>query len=648
LKRPIVVICLGYIIGILWGLYCKSSIALLYIGIISIIITFKIISKRKSKKLKIMSFKRHIKYIKLIIKFSTIITIIVSSLASYLVVRNLNDKYNNLYKNIDDVKIVAVVIDNGIQKEYKNVYKIKVELLNNSTKHKNTKLLLNTNKNVKLEYGDKVIIQGKFKEPSIQRNYKGFNYKEYLKTQKVYGSVTANNIKVTEKECNNYLFTISNKVNLQIKKNIDNTFSEEIGNVFVGIMLGDTDEIDEDIKENFKLSNMSHILAVSGMHIAYIIIGLNYIMKDLLGKRKTNIVIIIILIFYMFITNFSVSVVRASIMAILVLISKIIYRKNDIWVSICFSALILLIYNPFYITSAGMLLTYGGTIGIIILKKNISKILKIKKKENLVNLKDKIINYIKEIIGVSISAQIIIFQIIIMYFNTINLSFLITCILLGNVIGIIVVIGFVYIVIGLFRIEILKILVFLIEPLIKFTELISKIGAKLPLNQIYVVTPSIVHIILYYIIIFILNYLYKIYSNRKHNTFEKRIKNYISLFKFLFNQNKKKIILIILILSLIVCFLKIIPSNLKIYFVDVGQGDCTLIVTPQNKKILIDGGGSTNYDVGENTLLPYLLDRKITKLDYIFISHFDQDHVGRSSYIIKRTKCRKYNNWKTI
>jgi len=592
-----------------------------------IIFINKFLSNRKSKKFKIVSFKRHIKYFKLIIKFQTIITIIVSSFISYLLVQKFNYKYDNLYKNIEEVKIIAVVIDNGNEKEYKDVYKIKVELLNESLKYKNTKLILNTNKNTKLEYGDKIIIKGEFEEPSIQRNYKGFDYKKYLKTQKVYGTVTANNIKVIEKECNNYIFTISNKISLKIKENIESTFSKEVGGIFLGIILGDTQKIDEEIEENFKLSNMSHILSVSGMHIAYIIIGLNFLFQNLIGKRKNNIVIIIILVVYMCITNFSISVVRASIMGIMVLVSKIIYRKNDIWTSIAISVLIILIYNPFSITSAGMLLTYGGTIGIILLNKNISNILKIKKKENLTKLRDKIINSIKEIIAVSLSAQIVIFPIIINYFNTLNLSFILTTILLGNVIGIIVILGFMQIVIGLFNIQISKILVIILEPLIKLTDLISKIGAKLPLNQIYVATPNIISIIVYFIIIIILNYLYKLYSKKKFNTFEMRIKNYISLLKFFTNQNKKKILVIILIFSLKICFLEIIPRDLKIYFVDVGQGDCTLIVTPHNKKILIDGGGSKNYDVGENTLLPYLLDRKITKLDYIFVSHFDQDHV---------------------
>ena len=83
----------------------------------------------------------------------------------------------------------------------------------------------------------------------------------------------------------------------------------------------------------------------------------------------------------------------------------------------------------------------------------------------------------------------------------------------------------------------------------------------------------------------------------------------------------------------VIVFLNIIPRNLEIHFVDVGQGDCTFIITPKNKTILIDGGGSElgNFDVGKSILLPYILDRGYNKIDYIIISHFDSDHI-RSEY----------------
>ena len=62
-------------------------------------------------------------------------------------------------------------------------------------------------------------------------------------------------------------------------------------------------------------------------------------------------------------------------------------------------------------------------------------------------------------------------------------------------------------------------------------------------------------------------------------------------------------------------------QNLEIHFLDVGQGDCTLIITPENRKILIDGGNNEGYDNGENVVAPYLLKNGITKIDYVVISH---------------------------
>ena len=93
-----------------------------------------------------------------------------------------------------------------------------------------------------------------------------------------------------------------------------------------------------------------------------------------------------------------------------------------------------------------------------------------------------------------------------------------------------------------------------------------------------------------------------------------------------------------------------VDKKLEIHFVDVGQGDACLIITPLNKKILIDGGGSEfgSFNVGEKTLLPYLLDRRINKLDYIIISHFDSDHVRFYSIFAKINKSKKYNNRETV
>ena len=180
MNRPILVIVIGYIIGIIWGLYFKTSIVFLYAIFIAIYI---IINKQyKKKKFKILSIKRYFRYIKIIFKINIILTIIISSFISNIIIKKENHKYENLYKNINEIELLGEIVSNKTEKEYNDRYKMKVL----EGKYKNTYLYINVNKNIELEYGDRITVKGIFKEPQTARNYKGFDYKEYLKTLKIY------------------------------------------------------------------------------------------------------------------------------------------------------------------------------------------------------------------------------------------------------------------------------------------------------------------------------------------------------------------------------------------------------------------------------------------------------------------------------
>ena len=141
---------------------------------------------------------------------------------------------------------------------------------------------------------------------------------------------------------------------------------------------------------------------------------------------------------------------------------------------------------------------------------------------------------------------------------------------------------------------------------------------------------------LYYIIIFIIKYLYQIFNSKKITVTQKRVKNILYLIKYKSRTYSSKLIAILLIIVLICVIIAQIPKESEIHFIDVGQGDSTLIITPSNKKVLIDGGGSGTYDVGENILIPYLLDRGIKRLDYVIVSHTDFDHISRYFKCFKR------------
>ena len=633
-ERPILVAVIGYIIGILWGLYFRFSIVLCYILMLAIYyISKKLFKFHKKHKFKLLSFSRYSRYLKLIINSKVIFILIIFSVISNTILLFQNNKYDNLYQDGESIQITGIVVSQKEEKQYYDVYQVKV--LN--PKHFN--LYIQMNKNTEeLEYGDKVKLQGEYRKPSEQRNYGSYYDKQYLKTLKILGRVKANQVEIIAKKQLNIILQCSNKMNLNIKKTIEKNFDEEKSAILKGLLLGETKDIQEDVRANFQISNISHVLAISGMHISYMILGVQVLLKRAIGKKKTRIATIIILIMYVFITGFSPSVVRAVVMGVITIGDGIVHRKSDVWNSIAISLLGILLYNPFLILNVGLQLSYLGTISIILFRPTILQIfdnIKSKKKSG-------IIEKTKEILAVSLSAQIMILPILLYHFNIIGIYFLITNLLVSLVIGPIIILGFVCIMVSFIFNPITKLFAVPLNIGLEFLNLISEFS-KLPLSKIYIPTPSIMSIILYFIGVLIGGQIYSIYHLNHLMPTHKRVKNIIALFQYKFRQKKKKYLkYLLIILIVLIIGIPLIPKSLKIYFVDVGQGDCTFIITPRNKTILIDGGGSLtdNFDVGKKTLVPYLLDRGYTTIDYVMISHFDQDHVGGILSVLEELKVK--------
>ncbi len=648
MKRPIFIAMIGYIIGILVGQYLKISIVPFYFFIIAIYLAKNIIqnhkfnlkqdkienkiSVKRNKKLELLSFKRFFRYIKIYLNSKTMILIIISSIISNSIVIIQNKNYEQTYNNLESkekISLTGIIISNKEEKDYNNKYKIETYYNN-----KKIKLYITTSKDIMLEYGDKIEFTGKYIRPETQRNYKGYDYSNYLKQLKIYGTIKATNVKLEGKKRANYFFQVANDISTKIISKTKKLLDKDTSSVLLGLILGYKVDIEEEKQENFKNAGMAHVLAVSGMHVTYVILGISILLKNVLGKRKNYIFCIFILIFYMFITNFSPSITRAGIMGIIMIFSKVIYRKNDIYTSISISLLLMLIYNPFLIQNLGLLLSYGGVVGIVILNKTILTALKnirIKNKTYKYFIRPKIqtqLDKIKEIISISISVQIFILPIIINNLNTFNPYFLISNLILSLLIGTIVIIGFLFIIIILIDTKLAIIFSKIVKIGIQILIFISKIG-ELPYSKIYLPTQSLFSIITYYILLIMVLVTYKIYSAKNPNKTQIRARNIIALIKIKIRNKKTQIKYLMIIIFTTIVIINLVPKNLRIYFIDVGQGDSTLIITPRNKKILIDGGGSENssYDVGESILLPYILDRGINSIDTIIISHFDSDHV---------------------
>ena len=538
-----------------------------------------------------------------------------------------------------DIEEYAIIISEPEETDYKKVYDIRVV---GNSENKNKKFILKINKNSKinLKYGDLIKLKGEYEKPSVARNYKGFDYSKYLKTKEIYGTIYAqqNNIKiVAENQINSILTTINqirNNIIERSKQIIDN---ENLSGMLIGVLVGDTDYIDEETVNNFKNSSLAHMLAVSGQHVTYIVLAVGYALNmSKVGKRTGNIISICILLLFMGITGYSSSVFRAVFMGVLIIVGKLLYRKADIYTSMALAMLIMLIQNPFSVYDIGLWLSYGGTLGMVMFNKALENSFEIKLNNEILQ---KIVEFIKEMLTVTISAQIMIIPIMALNFNQVSLMFWLANILASPIIAICIIAGFLVMFVAFVNVGLAKILAIPVKILLNILVIIAEKVANISFANITIATPGIMAVLGYYVVLIAILYYKR--NNKKQYQIEKKI-----LIKL---KKSAKTILIITILICISAFvIKTADSNLYIHFIDVGQGDSTLIITQTGKKILIDGGGSnTTYDVGENTLLPYLLDRKITKLDYAMISHFDSDHCLRSIYSYGKHKSRKCNNIKT-
>lgn len=637
------IITVSYIIGILLGLYLKINMAPFIIkstivAIVILSIIFVIILRKNIMIIteKIKSNKCNLKKIKNIIIIS-----IIPMVVSCIVMQYKESKYAKFQSNISqDIKFIGTVIEEEKESEYYNNYIVKINNINEKENYRNICLLIKIKKNKntenkKLKYGDMIFISGLFEHATTRRNYKGFDYSQYLKTKNIYGicKTDVNSLKVLKE---NSCFVTNmwiNKLRNALKNNLRTLLPSDTASIAIALFLGDSSLIEDTQKQTFSNASLSHVLAISGMHVTYVIVGCSWILNRF-DKRKSKYVFIVFLIFFAQLVGGSPSVIRAVIMSSIMIASKIFYRKSDVINNISISCFIILIINPYNILNLGFQLSFLGTLGIVLFNKKIEEYLddlhfdkyKLSNKNKKHNKSETInknkkhnknkstnLKKLKSLIITSISANILILPILIYNFNIFSVTFLFSNILISPILGIIFLIGYITVIISVASIKIAIPFAKFLNILIKIFNYIAIFSSNIEITRVLVTTPNIITVVLYYIaIIYFFYYRSKVINNINYKVC-------------------KRIIVIFSIVVILAKFIPIYNNNFKIFFIDVGQGDSTLIITKANKTILIDGGGSEigDYNVGEKVLVPYLLNRKIKNIDYMIFSHFDSDHCGR-------------------
>ena len=433
----------------------------------------------------------------------------------------------------------------------------------------------------KIKIGLEVDLTGKFKEPINNTIPNTFNYKKYLLSHKIYRTFTAKKIEIKNNSIK-YYYQIKNWFLKRISKY---TKTKDYLKAFI---LGDKNDLNEEIYNDYKTNGITHLFAVSGMHLSFLIFFLNIIFSKLKVKEFTsNIIIIIFLGFYMFLIGFSFSIVRASIFYIALLFNKKYLKLSSvfIWYLVL---LLLLIINPFSLYDIGFLYSNICTLGLIIFKD------KIKGK------------YWQKLLKVSFIAWIFSLPITILNFYEINLLTILANLIIVPLVSVII-----------FPLTILTFIFPFLESILAFTlnnlEMISEFLIKF---KIMVVIPKFnISLLLFYFIIIYL----------------------------IFKKGFKYSLLLILFIMIVKAF-PYMDNKDYVYFLDVGQGDSSLIITKHQKEaILIDTGGivSNSKTSQIDNVITFLKSLGITKIDYLIASHGDYDHIGFASKLVLNIKVNK-------
>lgn len=576
-----------------------------------------------------MTFTKNTKF-KIIIYFLLITLIIVKG---YLFsTKYQSDSYYNEYilfienlKSADEDKVSYYVRGGDYFKD---------KFILNIYKDKYSKNEIDLTCFLNFKYGDFVKVKGKISVPEKLNNPGEFDYKLYIYSNNIYGLInTYSKVEKVERglsKSQKILKTINN-VKEKISDIIESQMNYNEASVTKALVFGDKQDLDEDLKEKFNNTNITHLMSVSGTHIISFMMILNVVLRN--KKNKPNIfkscLTILFIIAYIIFTGISISVLRAGIMVIINIICKQLKIKNSILKSLKITCILILVFRPFSIFSTSFILSFLSVIGIILFKKYFYEAFtKFKIKNNVIR---RIISYIYTSIAITLSVNLMILPIQISSFNKISFPLLIPNLVMGflsipiRIMGMIGVMVSFYPKISLYIFSVVNVItkVFLIS-----VNLINKISISISSK-----TMPLLFFVLYYLFILSLFLTFKISRLIKNN--KKKIEsskyNYVKLKKVL--RITTVLLLVIVISSIVLINIYSIYFSKYIYFFNVKQGEMSYVKCGK-ESIIVDIGSLSN-SLPFNVINNFFKKENIHHVDLLIISHMDMDHISGVEELLK-------------
>lgn len=415
-----------------------------------------------------------------------------------------------------------------------------------------------------------------------------------------------------------------------LRRFFHHNLAPEDESLFKALILGERQGITPTLREPFNRTGIGHILAVSGLHIGLVawlsfsiltwLITRSYRLTLALNVRKTVALLTCVpVVLYACLAGLQVSCQRAMIMVLVYFGSILLNRDKDIWSTLALAAFIVLAIEPMALFSIGFQLSFTAVLGILWLAVPFLSKRKAPKENHpvargaLIRLKEGLIG----LAAISLAAQVILLPLTTHYFHRIS-----PVAVFANITAI-PILGFWVIPAG-----ILSALAFPLNAAlaglilhggalgIHLMMAIIRFWSRVPFSSFWVVTPTMLETALFYALLFC------IFFSRR--------------WRFM------KPALVLVSAAIILDGAYWIRSTafhhqLRVTFLDVGQGNAALVEFPGSKRMIIDGGGfpGSEFDVGRNVVAPYLWGQKITQVDYLVLSHPQADHMNGLIFLAK-------------
>ena len=433
--------------------------------------------------------------------------------------------------------------------------------------------------------GDTIYFEGNLVLPSKNSVFNLFNYKEYLERKEIYYLVEIIMIQKIDSS-KNLLYQLKNKINHHISKYQSSSYLQ-------AFLLGDTSKIDDDILATYQKNGVSHLLAISGMHVSFLSGMLLLLFKKIRFSTLIQYLsVIIFLLFYMILSGNTPSISRAVILFSLISINKVFDLKISTLQLLLITFCLLVINNPNILFDVGFEYSFLISFYLILFQKKLNQD-----------------SYLKGLFQISFFSFLVSLPISIFYFYQVNLfSILLNLVFVPLVSFIIFPLSFLTF--------LLPFLDSVFSFLTQFMETLSLFFSNHLSFLLIFRKPHLVWIIFYY------------------------------FFLLLFRYDYKKIgsLVIILLLSYQYFYLFLFPQTFFI-MIDVGQGD-SLLIHSNNHTLLVDTGGKIEYKrekwqirktktIAEKTLIPLLKSYGIRKLDYLILTHGDTDHMKEANNLVR-------------